>query len=108
MELRKPTIEEKKLIEFLVQKSDEEIFQKDLDSLKVKSMDDGDMGSLKLVLDTVSQDNRIFGKAINEYSFDDEDGIKVITTLYLDKDGRLFELDMWKTNYEKVIKIPEL
>ncbi|WP_421750901.1 DUF6984 family protein [Croceimicrobium sp.] len=37
----------------------------------------------------------------------DADGVEVIATLYLDKDGSLFELDLWKTNFEPLLILPE-
>ncbi len=70
-------------------------------------MDDGGMGSLRLFLKPVTEhDDRVFGRALSEVDFEDEDGIKVIATLYLDKNDELFELDMWKTNYAKLICLP--
>ena len=32
----------------------------------------------------------------------------VIASLNVDVDGVLFELDIWKTNFEKFVKLPDL
>ena len=36
------------------------------------------------------------------------DGVEVIASLNVDVDGVLFELDIWKTNFEKLVKLPDL
>lgn len=43
-----------------------------------------------------------------ETQFTDIDGVEVIASLNVDVDGVLFELDIWKTNFEKLVKIPDL
>lgn len=64
------------------------------------------MGSLSLLPKGISEDDRLFGQQISEYMFKDEDRIDVIALLNVDKNGNLFELDMWKTDFSPLIKIP--
>jgi hypothetical protein len=70
-------------------------------------MNDGGMGSLLLLPDGDSTSrNRRLGRMASECEFIDSDGIPVLATLNLDTEGNLYELDMWKTNFEKLIAIP--
>lgn len=110
MALREPTSSELKLIKFLFFKAgDAECLEKHLEHLKVSPMDDGEMGSLRLFPFVVENpSSRFFGKAVSECYFDDTDGVRVIVTLNLDQNGNPFEIDVWKTNYGKLIKIPDI
>lgn len=110
MALRNPTPEEENLILLLLSESDRRDLISSIDHLKVENMDDGEMGSLKLHSSALcdADTQRLFGAALSEYCFDDEDGVKVIATLNLDQGGHLFELDVWKTNFEKLIGFPSL
>lgn len=38
--------------------------------------------------------------------FNDEDGVSIIATLFLTKDGKFGELDFWKVNDEPLIRLP--
>jgi hypothetical protein len=106
---RKLTKIEKNLLIFLIQKSNFNLENIDFDNdLLAEDMDDGGMGSLKLYPKDLENKKRIFGKTISDYSFLDIDGITVIVSLNLDKNGKLFELDVWKTDYSPVIKFPEI
>jgi hypothetical protein len=72
--------------------------------LKVANMDDG-MGSLLLIPKGQNNKNRLFKKQISDVIFKDIDNIDVIVSLYTDQDGFLFELDVWKVNFEPVIEL---
>ena len=78
--------------------------------LFVQKMDDGEMGSF-LIFQNQSdiQAKREFGKQASEYQFVDDDGIPVLVTLNLDRQYRLFEVDVWKINYKPLInfKVPD-
>ena len=71
-------------------------------------MNDGEMGGLVIFLDNENEQNRLFGEQISEYHFLDEDGIDVIASLNIDNKGNLFELDIWKTDFSKLLKFPDL
>ena len=110
MVLRSLNVDEKRLLVYLVENAGDSKFTDfDIDSIRVKDMEDGGMGSLQLfpLSGSDNHDGRVFGRALSDCCFDDEDGVKVIATLNLDKQDSLFELDVWKTNYEKLIRIPE-
>jgi len=76
-----------------------------LDSLEVQEMSDGGMGSLYIVWPGKDAQARRFGRRIAELQFNDADGVAVIASLNVDKEGDLFELDIWKTNFEPVIHL---
>ncbi len=51
-------------------------------------------------------EDRKFGRRASECQFTDEDGVEVLASLNLDQDGNLYELDIWKTDFGKLIRIP--
>jgi hypothetical protein len=105
---RRPTEKEQLFIEFMVEKAQIELSPKWKDSLYVQPMSDGGMGSLLLIPDNVTTGSkRLFGKQISEYQFTDKDGVEVITSLNVDQEGILFELDVWKTDYSCLLDFPE-
>lgn len=105
---RIPTKQEEQLIELLVHKSSLKIPEDWKNGLLVCPMNDGEMGSLYLFPRGKIAKGRKFGKQVSEFQFTDTDGIEVIASLYVDSDGNLFELDIWKTNFSKLIKLPDL
>lgn len=109
MELnRKPTIQEERLLELLVKKSSLAIPENWKDGLLVCPMDDGEMGSLYLFPQGKMIEGRRLGKQISDFQFTDLDGVEVIASLNVDNNGNLFELDIWKTDFEKLLKFPDL
>lgn len=80
----------------------------DLDNdLVASEMYDGDMGSLLLHPPGVKEsDQRSFGCQISECIFKDKDNVDVIASLNLDEKGNLYELDIWKTDYNPIIQLP--
>ncbi len=108
MELnRKLTSKELKLIALLILKSGYSFPNDWYQKLVVRQMNDGEMGSLYLFPEGNSIGNRSFGEQISEYQFKDADGVDVIASLNIDTNGELFELDIWKTNFEKLIQLPD-
>ena len=105
---RKPTSQEERLIEILLQKSFLEIPKDWKEGLMVRSMDDGMMGSLYLYPRGKIITGRKFGRQISDFQFTDVDGIEVIASLNVDSDGNLLELDIWKTDFGKLIELPDL
>ncbi|MBB3060486.1 DUF6984 family protein [Microbulbifer rhizosphaerae] len=104
---RKPTRDEQRLIKHLVSEAKDFTLPDDwAEKLAVEDMDDGGMGSLKLVVQGLAEYDREFGRQVSECQFADADDINVIASLYVDQKGNLFELDIWKTNFDKLIKIP--
>lgn len=105
---RKPTIQEKKLLELLIKKSSLTLPNNWKDNLLVRPMDDGEMGSLCLFPKGEVIENRISGELVSDFHFTDEDGIEVIASLFIDSCGELFELDIWKTDFSNLINFPNL
>ena len=71
-----------------------------LKDLLVEPMNDGGMGSLK-----IGENHHLkkFGRMASDYLFKDTDGVAVIASLNLDSEVNLYELDVFKTNYEKTL-----
>lgn len=105
---RKPSAGEERLIRALIARSHDLRLPPDwLGKLRVKEMEDGGMGSLKLVSSKDERAARSFGNTVAELQFSDADGVEVLVSLNVDKDGEPFELDVWKTDFGAVIRIPE-
>jgi len=104
---RKPTYKEEKLIEHLVNNASITFSSKWKEDLLVRPMNDDEMGSLLLFPQGQIFAHRIFGKQVSELQFLDKDGIEVIASLNVDDVGNLFELDIWKTDFSKLIEIPD-
>jgi hypothetical protein len=105
---RKPTQQEKRLLEFLIKQSSVNIPYNWEQGLLVRTMDDGGMGSLYLFYEGEDIKDRKFGKQVSEFQFKDADGVDVIASLNLDDIGVLFELDIWKTDFGKLLKLPDV
>lgn len=105
-QLRNPTQPEKRLLQALFSRCDDCTLDW-LPKLLVRSMRDGGMGSLKLHLEGVREKDAAFGRRAAELQFTDADGVEVIVSLNLSKDGLPFEMDVWKTNYSPLLKVPE-
>ena len=106
--IRKPTQEEQHILEVLVAKTSKiNLPAKWLETLEVQEMDDGGMGSLRLIFPNTSSKEKVFGKQASELVFNDEDGVKVVATLNLDSTDMPIELDLWKTDFSPLIRIPK-
>lgn len=92
---------EKLLLQKLIDKAEVKI--RSYSYLLVEELRDGGMGSVRFHLKEDNQTKRNFGSCVSEIKFKDKDGIDVILSLYLDTDGDVFELDVWKTNFSKVL-----
>jgi len=68
----------------------------DINQLLVTPMDDGGMGSLAI---GDNYDSRQLGQEIAGYMFNDIDGTPVSAALNVDKQGNLYELDIWKVDF---------
>jgi len=105
---RKINKDEKRLLSFLINNSIVSIADNWDEEILVVPMADDGMGSLTLVpKPELLSVERKFGKQVSEYRFFDIDGTEVIASLNLDSNGNLFELDIWKTDFSPLIKIPD-
>lgn len=109
MPLRKPNPQELRLIEalFRVWKIRNPSAPERTD-LSVEPMNDGGMGSLRLAASQNDQSSRRLESVASELSFHDADGTLVTATLNLDQDGLPFELDIWKTDFSPLIRVPDV
>jgi len=89
------------LVSFLL---DEASIKVDIATLRVEAMADGGMGSLRF---ETSNSDAQFGDEVASCSFADADGNYVSVTLNLDQYGEIFELDVWKVDFSKLIKWPK-
>ena len=108
MKRRDPTADELRLHNVLVSKANPSV---DLPEgwqgrLRVIELDDGGMGGLLLLPGDMDNEARAFGRMVSDCQFTDADGVVVIASLYLDRAGIPFELDIWKTDFGRVIRIP--
>jgi hypothetical protein len=109
MELnRKPTTQEVKLLELLVPNAATPVPKDWKENILVCPMNDGGMGSLYLFPNGIINMNRKVGKRISEFQFTDQDGVVVIASLNVDDLGELLELDIWKTDFSRLLKLPDL
>jgi hypothetical protein len=107
--LRKLTIKEENLISFLIQKENLNISSDWKKNILAFSMNDGNMGSLKLCPEGIYDEKREYiQRFVSEYEFKDEDGVDVVASLFLDKEGKLYELDIWKVDFSELLSLPDL
>lgn len=107
--LRKLTIKEENLIAFLIQKENLNINSDWKKNILAFSMNDGNMGSLKLCPEGIYDEKREYiQRFVSEYEFKDKDGIDVIASLILDKEGNLYELDIWKVDFSELLSLPDI
>jgi hypothetical protein len=72
----------------------------------VEEMADGGMGSLRFESTSDAKSTRHLGEVFAQGEFNDEDGIPVSFTINLDSNGRLFELDLWRVDFEPLKRFP--
>lgn len=104
---RLPNSDERRLIRELMKRSRRpEAFLEYLDSLLVQQMDDGGMGSMRLLIPSNPDASRTMKSQASELQFIDSDGDVVIASLYVSEDGLPFEVDVWKPSFASLISIP--
>lgn len=100
-------VDEKRLLRNLLRRAGwPEAKQLVSEELLVSDMNDGGMGSLRFFCAEVDDRVRRFGTRIAELEFTDIDGVTVIAPLNVDQEGELFELNIWKTNFGRTLKLP--
>lgn len=101
MSQRRPTKKELRLISSILKATSNYSPPEDWqDRLLVMPMRDGGMGSLRLCLDGRDDESRKFKAQVGDLILKDSDSCDVIVSLNIDENEQLFELDVWKTNYE--------
>jgi hypothetical protein len=104
-QLREPSEDERRLLRVLLSRCSE-CSSNWLANLLVSPMQDGGMGSLRLRLREDETAAGSFGKRVAELRFADIDGVQVIASLNLDSLGMPYELDIWKTDFSPLVRIP--
>jgi hypothetical protein len=90
--MRTPSSKEQEILNYLMEEAG---INSQASTLMVETMDDGGMGSLKIGNE---HSERAFGKMVSEYQSVDLDGVTFIASLYLDTNGKLYEMDVWKVD----------
>ena len=89
----------------MLSRSLEQHLRTKLSGAHVEQMPDGGMGSLRFLQE--NGPSRSIGREIAEATYVDEDGVPVEISINVDKDGELFELDMWKADFSPLLRFPE-
>ena len=72
----------------------------------VEPMADGDMGSIRFASCSNSDEPRSLGRTIVQGEFDDSDDVLVSFTITVDNNKELFELDLWRVDFEPLQSLP--
>lgn len=72
---------------------------------RVEQMNDGGMGSLRFVHPSPASVPGF--EQVREATYVDGDGVPVSIVLNVDRDGRLFELDIWKADNSPLRNFPK-
>lgn len=99
------TRQEESLLGELISKSEMNLSFNWKEDLLVSELADGGMGGLSLHPPGIADKGRRFGCQVSDCQFKDTDGVTVIASLYLDREGNMYELDMWKTDFSPLKKI---
>ena len=107
-QLRSLSIQERALIDaLLAAKPEAKHLIGHLDDLAIIPMKDGGMGSLLLVPKGLGDASRQLGQRLVLGEFTDADGVPVSVALNVDKQGQLYELDLWKVNFARLVRLPD-
>jgi len=107
MSFVEPSAQQKRLLQALAARWSSSP-QNWVERVAVRPMKDGGMGSLELLLPEAARGSRSFGRRVAELQFKDEDGVDVIAALNVDQNNLPFELDVWKTDFGPLLRIPEV
>lgn len=97
--------EEYQLLDKMLKESKDYHFN--LEHLKVVDMLDGGMGSLYIVNPLKTREERKMDKSIIEKQFYDVDDVPISVCINIDTDGNLFELDIWRVDFNPLINFPK-
>ena len=75
-----------------------------LSEIHVEEMDDGGMGSLKVVVE--GEDNRVYSKELAKADLYDIDEVPVFVSVNLDSNGDFFELEVFKGDFSPLKRFP--
>jgi len=96
--------EEKKMIQKLLENHPlYNKYENTIQHQKVRTMLDGDMGSIEFFCEKYAP----MGGILAEAEYMDIDNIKVIITIIYNKFGELWEIDFWKVDFSSLKKYPK-
>lgn len=107
MGFRRPTADESRLLVELAKIAGIEDPTVWVRNLRVRNLDDGGMGSLGIEVKDLEPAGSGVVICRAAVQFKDVDGVDVIASLNAREDGAPVEVDMWKTNFGKLIRIPD-
>ena len=93
---------ERALIEHLLREPHRTAIVPRLDVYRVVPMDDGGMGSVRVV----GSEGRTLGTVAAECESYDIDGTPLSITVNLDQVGELFEIDIWRVDFKPLKRFP--
>lgn len=109
MEFRRPTLDESRLLTHLASVAGMKSPDDWVATLRVRNMEDGGMGSLELLTPEARREigggSTVTRRAAVQFT--DVDGVEVIASLDAHEDGIPFELDVWKTDFSRLMRIPQ-
>ena len=73
----------------------------------VESLKDGGMGSIRFLASSGPEDARHMKSAILEGEFKDADGMLVSFSLDVDAEGKPYELDLWRVDFQPLKRLPQ-
>lgn len=104
---RKLKPEEIQLITYMIKDTEEgDRIASKLPKIIVEEMNDGGMGSLRVVVD--GKDTRRTGGILVDKDFYDEDGMLLIISIILDTDENFYELDIFKGDFSPLKRFPSV
>lgn len=105
--MRKLKPEEIALITWMIKDKDEGPSIIDtLHELIVEEMEDGGMGSLRVIVK--GEDNRSFFRELANVDLFDVDKVPVFISIDLDANGHFFELDVFKGDFSPLKEFPSI
>lgn len=108
--LREPTRIEDRLIRLLIEKANRNCrMEIQLDDYLVQPMEDGGMGSIKIIpYQFRNIIKRVGGPMVAEIHSFDKDQVEVIISLFLDINDMPYELDIWKVDFSPLISLSSI
>lgn len=82
--------------------------EKLLHQLKLAEIDllpDGGMGSMRFFI-AKEEGERKFGEKVAEGKAFDSDGVPIFLSLLVDREGNLFELEVWRVDFKEIHRFP--
>ncbi len=104
--MRTLTLEELDFLSLITEQAGTTLESLNIDNVsQVAPLDDGCMGSLQFI-DADQSASRSRSHCIVDGEFQDEDDVLVSFELTVDRQGRLYELDLWRVDFAPLVCLP--